>query len=169
MVDRVSTFNFVKPFQTSSDPIFPKDPITLKKTTSVFKNTLEDTHKKKSLAPSFHKRLTTIVPLGPEFPINTYITNNQENPVVAKLTNGNIAVIWAGEGIGDIDGIFGTVLNPDGTQNSTEFRANTDSYDSKAIKAAMEDPIDFELMKDPLFLTCCGQTINRSTADFKSI
>nr|NGX29082.1 hypothetical protein [Candidatus Anoxychlamydiales bacterium] len=127
MVDRVSGFNFVKPFQTSSDPIFSKDPITLKKPISVFKNTLKDTPPKSPTPPSFHKRLTTIVPLGPEFPVNTYITNNQENPVVAKLTNGNIAVIWAGEGIGDIDGIFGTVLNPDGTQNSTEFRANTDT------------------------------------------
>ncbi|NGX35643.1 MAG: hypothetical protein K1000chlam1_00473 [Candidatus Anoxychlamydiales bacterium] len=38
-------------------------------------------------------------------------------------------------------------------------------YDSEAIKAAMEDPIDFELMKEPLLLKCCGQTLEKSTID----
>lgn len=35
-------------------------------------------------------------------------------------------------------------------------------YDSKAIKAAMRDPISFELMKDPLLLTCCGQSSEKA-------
>ncbi len=38
-------------------------------------------------------------------------------------------------------------------------------YDSEAIKAAMSDPIDFELMKDPLLLTCCGKSSEKSNIE----
>jgi len=64
-------------------------------------------------------------PLGPEFRVNTYTTNDQRFPAVAADPAGNFVVVWGGEGQGDSQGVFGQRYASDGTPDGPEFRINT--------------------------------------------
>ena len=50
-------------------------------------------------------------PIGGEFPINTTTSSNQVNASVAMDDQGDYVVVWSGNGIGDSDGVFGTVYD----------------------------------------------------------
>ena len=62
-----------------------------------------------------------------EFRVNTTATGNQHNGSVAMDANGNFIVVWAGNGPGDTDGIFGRRFTVTGTAiDATELLINTD-------------------------------------------
>jgi len=66
-------------------------------------------------------------PLGPEFPVNTYTTADQDSPSVAADGSGNFVVIWTssahtGE---DMEGVFGQRFDSSGNPVAGEFHVNT--------------------------------------------
>src|SRR5512134_1671002 len=65
-------------------------------------------------------------PLGPEFRINTYTTDNQQYPVVAADSDGDFVVVWTSLGQdGSIHGNFGQRYEGSGLPLGPEFRVNT--------------------------------------------
>lgn len=63
--------------------------------------------------------------LGGEFRINTYTTNDQENPRVAALEDGGFVVVWESYGQdGSSEGIYGQMFLAGGSANGPEFRVN---------------------------------------------
>jgi len=66
------------------------------------------------------------VPLGPEFRVNTYTTDNQYTPSVAADSAGNFVVAWTNSGgYGGLADVFGQRFASDGTPLGPEFRINT--------------------------------------------
>jgi hypothetical protein len=66
------------------------------------------------------------VPLGPEFRVNTYTTDNQDAASVASDAAGNFVVVWTSDGQdGSSYGIFGQRYASSGTPLGSEFRVNT--------------------------------------------
>jgi len=73
---------------------------------------------------------STGAPLGGEFRVNTYTTNNQGRnvlaPSVASDAIGNFVVVWGSDGQdGFFAGIFGQRYASAGTPLGPEFRVNT--------------------------------------------
>ena len=65
-------------------------------------------------------------PLGPEFRVNTYATNQQVYPSAASDSSGNFVVIWASASQdGSVDGVFGQRYASSGAPLGPEFRVNT--------------------------------------------
>jgi hypothetical protein len=65
-------------------------------------------------------------PLGPEFRVNTYTPDNQQQPRVATDANGNFAVVWTSEDQdGSGAGVFGQRFSSSGAPDGPEFRVNT--------------------------------------------
>jgi hypothetical protein len=65
-------------------------------------------------------------PLGPEFRVNTFTTDNQQQPRVATDANGNFVVVWTSEGQdGSAAGVFGQRYSSSGAPVGPEFRVNT--------------------------------------------
>src|SRR5262245_39979001 len=60
-------------------------------------------------------------PVGPEFQVNTYTTENQWYPAVSSDAIGNFVVVWAGAGQGDSRGIFGQRYDNSGNSLGAEF------------------------------------------------
>ncbi|KPJ67763.1 MAG: hypothetical protein AMJ43_01965, partial [Coxiella sp. DG_40] len=61
-----------------------------------------------------------------EFQVNTYITNDQQYPSVAGLSDGRFVVTWTSSGQdGNRHGIYGQMYNTDGTEYLSEFQVNT--------------------------------------------
>lgn len=86
---------------------------------------------------------SNVVPLGPEFIVNTTRPNNQEQSDVAMDANGNYVVVWTSfqNGLGDV---FGQRYTSDGTPAGGEFLVNTyNSGDQQTPKIAMEDDGNF--------------------------
>lgn len=66
------------------------------------------------------------ITLGPEFKVNTYITNAQLNPQIVGLVKGGYVVVWESIGQdGSVHGIFGQVFNDFSQKIGVEFQANT--------------------------------------------
>jgi hypothetical protein len=66
------------------------------------------------------------VPLGPEFRVNTYTSDSQEQARVATDANGNFVVVWTSEGQdGSAAGVFGQRYSSSGAPVGPEFRVNT--------------------------------------------
>jgi hypothetical protein len=66
------------------------------------------------------------VPLGPEFRVNTYTTNHQYVPSVARSPAGSFVVAWQSlEQDGSYHGVFGQRYSNAGTPLGGEFRVNT--------------------------------------------
>jgi hypothetical protein len=64
--------------------------------------------------------------LGPEFRVNTYITNNQDRPSVVADSSGNFVVVWRSQGQdGSAEGVFGQRYAGSGSPLGPEFRVNT--------------------------------------------
>jgi transposase len=69
-------------------------------------------------------------PLGPEFRVNTYTTDNQSAPSIAGDTSGNFVVVWDSVGQdGSSNGVFGQRYDVSGTRQGPEFRVNTYTTD----------------------------------------
>jgi hypothetical protein len=66
-------------------------------------------------------------PLGPEFRVNTYTSNYQLVPAVAKDSLGNFVVVWTSYGgqDGSSSGVFGQRYASSGIPLGPEFRVNT--------------------------------------------
>jgi hypothetical protein len=61
-----------------------------------------------------------------EFPVNTYITNDQRRPSVAKLNDGNFVITWYSVGQdGSSASIYGQLFKADGAKFASEFPVNT--------------------------------------------
>ena len=70
--------------------------------------------------------LTQGNPLGPEFRVNTYTTNDQRYPSVALGASGDFVVVWQSENQdGSSYGAFGQRFSASGAPLGPEFRANT--------------------------------------------
>ncbi|MCP2023975.1 UNVERIFIED_ORG: Ca2+-binding RTX toxin-like protein [Pseudomonas reinekei] len=65
------------------------------------------------------------VKMGAETRVNTTTAGNQEEPNVTAMTDGGYLVTWAGQGIGDANGIFSQLFNASGVKVGTETRINT--------------------------------------------
>ncbi|BAN46253.1 calcium-binding protein [Metapseudomonas resinovorans] len=65
------------------------------------------------------------VRIGAETRVNTTITGNQQEPRVAALADGSYIVVWDGNGVGDVDGIFTQRFNASGVKVGGETRVNT--------------------------------------------
>jgi len=68
----------------------------------------------------------TGVPQGPEFPVNTYTTNDQYGPTVLANPSGGFLVLWHSNGQdGSGFGVFGQRYGGSGAPLGPEFRVNT--------------------------------------------
>ena len=75
--------------------------------------------------------------LNAAFPVNQFTDNNQRNPAIAALTNGNFVIAWVSENqtVSGIDlllganraDIFARIFNRAGAPNEDEFLVNTSS------------------------------------------
>ena len=65
------------------------------------------------------------VKVGAETRVNTTTAGNQEEPNVTAMTNGGYLVTWAGQGTGDVNGIFCQLFNASGVKVGSETRLNT--------------------------------------------
>jgi hypothetical protein len=66
---------------------------------------------------------STGAPLGPEFGVNTYTTNWQDEPAVASDSSGSFVVVWSSPQDGS--GVFGQRYDGTGAPLGAEFRVNT--------------------------------------------
>ena len=80
-------------------------------------------------------------PLGPEFRVNTYTTNNQGFPSVATDTAGNFVVVWQSLGQDGFAGfgVFGQRYASSGSPLGPEFRVNTYTMGTQARPAVTSD------------------------------
>ena len=69
--------------------------------------------------------VTTPVPVGAEFLINTTTEGNQYGPSVTALSDGGFVATWFGNGPGDADGVIGQRFNASGVASGSEFLINT--------------------------------------------
>jgi hypothetical protein len=65
------------------------------------------------------------IPVGPNFQVNTYTQGLQRTGDIAMDALGNFAVVWEGEGPGDIDGVFAQRFNAAGVPQGGQFRVNS--------------------------------------------
>ena len=67
--------------------------------------------------------------VGPEFEVNTYTVNIQEQPRVAARPDGNFVVVWTSDGSSGSDGssqsVQGQRFLADGNPEGSEFQVNT--------------------------------------------
>ena len=66
-----------------------------------------------------------IVPVGGEFQVNNYTAGNQQDSVIAGLSDGRFVISWTSQGQdGSGYGIFAKIFAPDGNQLSGDFQVN---------------------------------------------
>jgi hypothetical protein len=81
------------------------------------------------------------VPVGGEFQVNTYTTNDQSRPRVAIDATGNFVVVWRSyTQDGSNYGIFAQRYDAAGTLRGTEFQVNTYTTGSQDLPAVAGDP-----------------------------
>jgi hypothetical protein len=79
-------------------------------------------------------------PLGPEFRVNTYTTDQQTTPRFATDPSGNFVVVWLSllqDGSGN--GVFGQRYASSGLPSGPEFRVNTFLIASQSLPVAASD------------------------------
>ena len=65
-------------------------------------------------------------PLGPEFLVNSYTTEDQRNPAIAMRSSGEFIVVWQSlRQDGSFGGIFGRLFDPAGGALGGEFQVNS--------------------------------------------
>ena len=80
-------------------------------------------------------------PVGPEFRVNTYTTNNQAGPSIASDPSGHFVVVWSSAGQdGSGDGAYAQRLDAAGAPVGTEFRVNTYTPDRQTWPAVASGP-----------------------------
>ena len=78
-------------------------------------------------------------PVGPEFRVNTYTSNDQRGPSVASDASGNFVVSWQSYQDGSSFGIFGQRYDSSGAPNGPEFRVNTFTTSNQIAPAVASD------------------------------
>jgi len=70
--------------------------------------------------------LAQALPLGAEFPVNTFTTGYQREPALAAGTSGAFVVVWESQNQdGDIAGVYGQRFDSAGAPAGSEFPVNT--------------------------------------------
>ena len=79
-------------------------------------------------------------PVGPEFRVNTYTTNAQRYPSVARGGSGDFVVVWSSsDQDGSGYGVFGQRHSGSGVPLGPEFRVNTYTTGDQAFPAVASD------------------------------
>jgi hypothetical protein len=82
----------------------------------------------------------TGAPLGSEFAVNSYTTNDQSGPSVASDPVGNVVVTWESDGQdGSADGVFAQRFDASGQRRGAEFRVNSQTTGWQNDPAAAMD------------------------------
>jgi hypothetical protein len=77
---------------------------------------------------------------GPEFQVNTYITNDQRYPSAAMDPNGNFAITWNSMGQdGSSQGVFAQLYDSNGWPQGLEFQVNTYTANSQMFPSIAMD------------------------------
>jgi hypothetical protein len=80
-------------------------------------------------------------PLGSEFRVNTYTSNDQLGPVIASNSAGDFVVVWQSSlQDGSQGGIFGQRYSSSGNKLGAEFRVNTATPFNQYDPAVASDP-----------------------------
>lgn len=89
----------------------------------------------------FGQRFDSVgTPLGSEFQVNTYTTNQQREPAVAADGAGNFVVSWISDGQdGSSWGVFGQRFLSSGVKAGSEFQVNTYTTSSQFISVVGAD------------------------------
>ena len=84
-------------------------------------------------------------PLTTEILVNTYTTNNQQNPAIAMNSTGNFVVVWESQGQdGSGYGIYAQRFNVNAVTIGSEMQVNsTPANDQTSPSVAMSDSGDF--------------------------
>lgn len=102
----------------------------------------------------YAKRFSAAGAVGPEFRVNTFTTNDQNNPVVAMNAAGDFVVAWQSTGQdGNQDGIFAQRISAAGIALGSEFQVNTitqngQTYPAIAIDGAGDFVVAWETYPD---------------------
>jgi hypothetical protein len=81
------------------------------------------------------------VPLGPEFRANTFTTNDQRNPAIARDPSGNFVVVWNSPQDGSAEGVFGQRYSGSGAPLGGEFRVNTFTTNPQGYQSVAADGV----------------------------
>ena len=79
-------------------------------------------------------------PLGPEFRVNSYTTDDQFGPAVASDTSGNFVIVWTSRNQGPLYDVFGQRYSASGAPLGLEFRVNTYTPNVQGVEAVGSDP-----------------------------
>jgi hypothetical protein len=85
-------------------------------------------------------------PVGTEFQVNTYVTNDQDNPRVSVDSRGDFTIVWESynqEGPASNDGVFGKHYSSSGVPIGTEFQVNTYTGGNQSYPAVAADNGNF--------------------------
>jgi hypothetical protein len=73
-------------------------------------------------------------PVGADFQVNTYTTNDQQDPSVAALGDGGFVVTWVSDGQdGSGSGVYGQRFSAAGAPAGAEFQVNTSTANNQII------------------------------------
>jgi hypothetical protein len=80
-------------------------------------------------------------PLGQEFRVNTYTTNDQYGPAIASASAGDFVIVWDSQlQDGSQGGVFGQRFSSSGTPLGAEFRVNTATAFHQGNPSVASDP-----------------------------
>jgi hypothetical protein len=88
------------------------------------------------------------IPIGSEFQVNTYTTNNQNYPSITIDPNGNFIITWMSNGQDGSDkGVYAQRYNNNGNPQGLEFQVNTYTTDNQSYPdVAMSSNGDFVIV-----------------------
>ena len=72
-------------------------------------------------------------PQSDDFLINQQVSNNQNAPRIARLSDGNVAVVWQGAGNGDNSGVFARIFDANGNPLSAELLINSTTSSTQRL------------------------------------
>jgi len=78
-------------------------------------------------------------PLGGEFRVNVYTTDNQDGPSVAMNNDGEFVIVWDSVQDGDSAGVYARQYNADGTPKDGEFQINTYTTNAQGLSSVAID------------------------------
>ena len=79
-------------------------------------------------------------PIGGQFQVNTYVTGNQEYPVVATALDGTFMVVWSSLGQdGSFRGVAGRRYDASGLPLGPDFIVNVDTYSGQSAEGLAAD------------------------------
>ena len=82
----------------------------------------------------------SILKLGTEFPVNTYVEGRQTSPRVGGDAAGNFVVVWSGAGPDDAYDVHGQRFDHSGVAVGTEFRVNASTTGRQGSASVAVNP-----------------------------